>query len=116
MDVDPMTANRLHREDHPMSKSKVTREIPFADIERLLDLAAVADSPPVGQKPRGGYWIRVLMSERIGSSTTNTKFDYFDLAEDGEVLSAPRGYAKDFRPGRVTGLAEAVERYAGGTR
>jgi hypothetical protein len=38
--------------------------------------------------------------------------DGFELDADGTITTAPRGHAKDWRPGIVTDIAEAAARYA----
>jgi hypothetical protein len=100
--------------------TKTIREIPFAHIERQFELASYWFGgkwcPAVDSNDRGGYQIRVLKGETRAGSNTTTTYDYFYLAEDGAVLTAPRGYARYFKPGRVTGLDEAVARYAEATR
>jgi hypothetical protein len=88
------------------------RLIPFEQIERQFTLAAYGPGrPAVSESRSGGYWIRVVMSDRVGGNSST--FGYFRLDADGTVTEAPRGYARDYRPGRITGLADAVAKYAG---
>lgn len=101
-------------------KSKPRREIPFSAIERDFTLAemnlGLRMSPAVLRTDRG-YSIRVHVATiTVRGREAVDKFDYFYLSDDGEVQVAPRGFAKDYKPGRVTGMDEAVERYAGGAR
>ena len=95
-----------------MSKTKTVREIPFSQIEGSFRLASYYFGakwcPAVYRPDRGGYSIRITKSE-WGSGVS---YDYFELAEDGTVTTAPRGYAKDYKPGRITGLDEALSKYA----
>lgn len=95
--------------------SRPVQEIPFARVERAFTLArGLGGSPAVGIKSGGnGYYIRILVGEaRRRDGSVTTKWDYFYLSPDGTVDVAPRGYAKDYKPGRITGMAEAVERYS----
>ena len=39
-------------------------------------------------------------------------FDYFDLDDEGVITVAPRGYARDYKPGRVVDIAAEADRYA----
>lgn len=104
-------------------KKKPLREIEFATIERIHKLAGyylgTSWHPAVarrGSTAESGYLIRIETGRteyRTGDvGNVNVKFDYFSLTADGEVLSAPRGWAKDYKPARVTGLDEAVAKYA----
>ena len=99
-----------------MPKPKTPREIPFTEIEENHQLAAYwwGDKfcPAVDRRDRGGYQIRVLKDERPRGGQVTTSYDYFELDEQGTVLVAPRGYAKDYKPGRIVGLAEAAAKYA----
>lgn len=84
------------------------REIRFAEIEQMFTLHSFWQGetwmPAVARRPDGGYGIRVVKSP--------TAFDHFHLDDDGTVTSAPVGYAKVFRPGRVVDVEAALERYA----
>lgn len=86
--------------------------IPFAVVEREFRLASYywfgKFCPAVFRREDGTYGIRILASVR-GDTTT---YDYFELAEDGIVLKAPRGYARNYKPGRIGGLDEALAKYA----
>lgn len=68
--------------------------------------------PAVHQRKGGGYAIRVHTSERRTGSNLTCTFDYFYLDADGVITTAPRGFAKVFKPGQVTDIAAAVERFA----
>jgi hypothetical protein len=107
-------AARLTRE-RPMSKKSI-REIPFKQIENWFRLASYyfGDKfcPAVDKNDSGSHLIRVIKRETVSGAHRNTSYDYFELEADGTVLVASRGYAKGFKPARITGLAEAVERYS----
>lgn len=98
------------------AKSRPIYEIPFVRVERQFQLASYWFGerwcPAVSRKENGDYSIRVVKSETVSGPNVSTTYDYFALSEDGAVLSAPRGYAKDFKPGRIIGMPEAVARYA----
>lgn len=94
---------------------KTAREIPFSTIEEVFDLASYflgASFCPAVKKDDSGYSIRILRSETVYGVTTNTTYDYFKLSADGAVITAPRGYAKDFKPGRITGMEDAAAKYS----
>lgn len=91
------------------------RTVSLAEIERRFTVAPLVlahmTHPAVGRRTTGvGWYIRV----RTASRGATESFDYFYLAEDGAIEAAPRGYAKDYRPGRVevSEVEAAVERYA----
>jgi hypothetical protein len=94
------------------------RAITIAEIERYFRLAEASYwfgdkwCPAVHERKDGGYAIRVQTSERRSGSNLSTNFDYFYLDADGVITTAPRGFARDFKPGRVADIQAAVERFA----
>jgi hypothetical protein len=101
------------------NKTRAVREIPFADIEQCFRLGSYWFGsrwcPAVSREDNGGYRIRVVASETwAGDGATTTKYDYFAVGQDGAITSAPRGFARDYRPGRipVAQLDKAVGRFA----
>jgi hypothetical protein len=116
-DIDRRTRAQL-RKGLPVHKPKQPPEIQFADIEAQFTLAAFGQPPSaVGRSRNGGYWIRILVGTNVdifGQAGVHTdKFDYFYTDPDGVITTAPRGHAKDYRPGRipVDQLDAAVTRY-----
>jgi len=95
---------------------KTVPTIPFSMIDRRFQLASYfwgeKFCPAVARRNNGGYLIRVLASTRGTSTSQTTTYDYFELDADGVVTAAPRGYARDYKPGRVVGLDEALAEYA----
>lgn len=93
------------------------RAITIAELESRFDVAGASYwfghtwCPAVGTI-RGGYQVRFIKSETVTLASRQVSYDWFELDADGLVLVAPRGYARDFKPGRVVDIAEAVERYA----
>lgn len=89
------------------------RVFDFAEIERDFTLAPMTlgftTYPAVVKREGGGYAIRV----HTGMRGNTEKYDYFYTYANGDVSAAPRGYAKDYKPGRipVEQLDAAVERY-----
>lgn len=84
-------------------------EWPFTQIEGRFTLAAVAPGmPAVTRDARGDWSIRILVHVVLSAGRTVERYDYFYLAADGTVLSAPWGHARDWKPGRITGLSDAV--------
>jgi hypothetical protein len=105
------------------TKSKPARVIQFAYIQQEFKLAPLAlfgtVHPAVAYKDGEGYSIRVAVSHsRNHLGDVTEKFDYFYLDAEGTITEAPRGYAKDYRPGRipVEELDAAVARYAEAVR
>lgn len=103
------------------AKSKPARVIQFAEIEQRFHVVPMTLGlgtfyPAVTRKDDrpDRYLIRVLKS--VAGSTTN--YDYFRCDADGVITEAPRGYARDYRPGRipVEELDAAVARYAEASR
>jgi hypothetical protein len=95
-------------------KTKPLREIAFAEIQDRFLIDVHGPGPGVGRRTEGGYYIRITKSIETNGISETRKFDYFRLAEDGEVTTAPRGHAKDYRPARIVGMPEAVLLYAMG--
>lgn len=84
------------------------REIPAWPVDfirRQFDIAPIR----VTSRDGGGFRVRVAVALKVTAFSSMTKFDAFICTATGEITSAPRGYAKNFRPGRITGLADAVE-------
>ena len=92
------------------------REISFAEIRAAFVLAGYwwgnKWCPAVDTNDGGGYSIRILRWENRNGVNVSTTYDYFELDADGLILAAPRGYAKDFRPCRVTDIAEVAKQFA----
>jgi DNA-binding transcriptional MocR family regulator len=100
-----------------VSRSKrEPRQITVAEIEGQFELASywfgAKWCQAVQKFDRGTYSIRVLRSQTIRLSGQTVSYDYFELDADGTITTAPRGHAKDWRPGIVTDIAEAAARYA----
>jgi len=87
----------------------------IADIEREFELQSYWFGEkwcPAVDRRETGYSIRVVRSitrTRGGESTT---YDYFELDAEGLITTAPRGYSKDYKPGRVVDVDAAVARFA----
>lgn len=94
------------------------RSIPFAVIERefRLDDASywfgATWCPAVHHRKEGGYGIRIVTRASQSGRSTHIGFDYFYLDADGLITTAPRGFAKEYKPGRVVDIAQAVERFS----
>jgi hypothetical protein len=63
-------------------------------------------------RKEGGYAIRVVKSLTINGPNETYNYDYFYLDADGLITAAPRGFARDYKPGRVVDIEAAVERFA----
>lgn len=91
------------------------REISFAEIRNVFTLAGYWFGnkwcPAVDTKDGGGYSVRILRSENRNGINVSTTYDYFELDPAGVILVAPRGYAKDFKPCRVTDIAEVAQSF-----
>jgi hypothetical protein len=100
-----------------MSKPRTPRDVCIKDIERQFELASYrlwGTWYPAVVRGSQGYSIRVLIGYTGRPPNEIVKYDYFRMYSDGTIYTAPRGYAKDFKPGRipVPELEAAVERYA----
>lgn len=102
-----------------MATKKNPRTVSFAEIERRFELAPLelfgTVHSAVAYTDGEGYSIRVTVSHTRNSRGDLTeKFDYFRCATDGTITEAPRGYAKDYKPGRIPAaeLDRAVKQYA----
>ena len=99
-----------------MAPKKTVREIPFSRIPHDFELASYfwfnGDFMPAVFAKNGGYEIRVVKSRTVSGPNEIVTYDYFKLDADGNVLVAPRGYARDYKPGRVVGLDDAVAKYS----
>jgi hypothetical protein len=88
----------------------------FETLERSFDLVGYwwfdGSWCAAVTKDDEGYRIRVLMSRTVRGADTTDKYDYFEIAPDGIVRKSPRGYARDYNKLRITGLDEAVAKYA----
>jgi hypothetical protein len=106
------------------ARTRPARVIQFTEIEqrfRLVPLPpGMGTHPAVARDDRGeGYFARVLVSSSPGAyGGSLDKFTYFRFDSDGTITEAPRGFAKDYRPGRVPveELDAAVARYAEASR
>jgi hypothetical protein len=98
------------------SSGRKPRAITIDEIERYFRLADASYwfgdkwCPAVHERKDGGYAIRVHTSERRSGNSLN--FDYFYLDADGVITTAPRGFARDFKPGQVADIQTAVARFA----
>jgi hypothetical protein len=99
------------------ARKREPRAITVAELEREFQLASYwwgeKFCPAVHEKSHGnGYGIRVVRSVTVSGQNRSYTYDYFELDADGTITTAPRGHAKDYKPGRVGDIAEAAERYA----
>jgi hypothetical protein len=101
-----------------MTAKREPRSITLAEIEQrfLLDGASYwfgeTWCPAVHHRKEGGYGIRVVATASQSGPNAYVGFDYFYLDTDGLITTAPRGFARDYKPGRVVDIAAAVERFA----
>lgn len=97
-------------------RKRKPREIKMAQIEAGFRLASYwwgsRWCPAVARKDSGGYAIRVVRSETISGPNRNVTYDYFEIDADAVIATAPRGYAKDYKPGRVVDIEAAAARFA----
>ncbi len=97
------------------ARKRDPRTFTLADIEREFRLASYWFGEkwcPAVHRRKSGYAIRLLKSESISLGQRSLTYDYFELDADGTITTAPRGYARDYKPGRVTDIEAAAERYA----
>lgn len=86
-----------------------------AQIEARFELASYwfgGTWCPAVHRIGDGYGIRIVRSESLTLNNRSVTYDYFYLDADGTITTAPRGYAREYKPGRVTDIVEAFERFA----
>ena len=90
--------------------------ITVAEIEQSFKLSSYWFGekwcPAVAKYDDGSYGIRILRSQTMSFGSRSESYEYFYVAPDGTITVAPRGHAKDFKPGRVVDIAEVAERFA----
>lgn len=91
-----------------MARTKTEpRTVTLAEIRGRFTLVPLnlggRSHPAVAKDAQGRYSIRILKHLDYNASTglRQEKFDYFYCDADGTITTAPRGHAKDFRPGRI---------------
>lgn len=97
------------------ARKREPRAITVAEIEQQFELASYWFGDkwcPAVHRTGHGYGIRVLKSETLSLGHRQVTYDYFELDRDGVVDTAPRGFAKDWKPGRVIDIEAAAERFA----
>lgn len=95
-------------------KKAEPRVITVAEIERTFELASYWWGErwcPAVHRNSNGYGIRVIRSITRSGVNESISYDYFELDDNGEITTAPRGYAKDFKPGQVGDIETWAERY-----
>jgi hypothetical protein len=96
------------------ARKREPRAITMAEIEQRHELASYwfGDSWRPAVFPAGmGYEIRILKSLTIVGNDRQVTYDYFVLDLDGTVTTAPRGWAKAYKPGRVVDIEAAAAKY-----
>jgi len=97
------------------ARKREPRAITVAEIEQQFELASYWFGErwcPAVAETAHGYGIRVVRSETITGNSRGITYDYFELDHDGTITTAPRGHAKDYKPGRVVDIAAVCKRYA----
>lgn len=91
------------------------RAIKVADIARRFELSSYwfgrTWCPAVDRKA-SGFSIRIMKSESVSGRGRAITYDYFELDADGVITTAPRGHAKDWKPGRVIDIEAVADWYA----
>lgn len=99
-----------------MPKPKTPRDIKLSEIEASFELESYwwgqKWCPAVHRKDSGGYGIRIVRSRTLLGDNENVTYDFFELDAEGLVTIAPRGHAKEFKPGRVVDIDAAADRFA----
>lgn len=93
------------------------RSITLAEIEQRfpLDQASYWFGEkwcPAVRRRKEGYGIRVVAKATQSGPNAYIGFDYFYLDDEGLITTAPRGFARDYKPGRVVDIEAAVELFA----
>lgn len=90
------------------------RVITVAEIEQRFQLASYWFGErwcPAVHRNSDGYGIRVIRSITRSGASEQVSYDYFELDAHGVVTTAPRGFAKEYKPGQVADIETWVERY-----
>jgi hypothetical protein len=90
------------------------RDITLAEIEQHFELASYWFGTkwcPAVHCTERGYGIRVIKAHSFNRENRSYTYDYFEMDADGVVTTAPRGYAKVFKPGRVVDIEAIAARY-----
>lgn len=98
-----------------MAAKREPRAVTIGEIERMFELASYwfgSKWCPAVHRTARGYGIRIVRSQTIGLTSQQITYDYFELDENGVITTAPRGHAKDFKPGQVADIETWVGRYA----
>jgi hypothetical protein len=98
----------------PRTKAE-PRKIDIDDITASFELVAYwmgGTWCPAVDRKTSGYRIRVAKSITHSTAGSSYSFDYFELDTDGTITIAPRGYAKDFKPGRLADVEAVADLYA----
>lgn len=96
------------------ARKREPRAITLAEIEQQFELASYwfgAKWCPAVHRTAFGYGIRFIKSQTISIGHQSVTYDYFELDADGVITTAPRGQAKDWKPGRVTDIEAAAAQY-----
>jgi hypothetical protein len=96
------------------ARKREPRAITLAEIEQQFELASYWFGTkwcPAVSTSELGYRIRVIKSRSFTGVSHGVTYDYFELDLDGTVTTAPRGWAKAYKPGRVVDIEKAVERF-----
>lgn len=96
------------------ARKREPRAVTIAEIERTFELASYWFGDkwcPAVYRNSNGYGIRVIRSIARSGVNESVTYDYFELDENGVITTAPRGHAKDFRPGQVADIATWADRY-----
>jgi hypothetical protein len=99
----------MKREPRSITINEIDQEFP---LDRASFWFGDRWSPAVHRRTEGGYAIRVVKSLTVYGSGETYNYDYFYLDDDGVITTAPRGHARDYKPGRVIDIEAAVERFA----
>jgi hypothetical protein len=100
-----------------VSTKREPREITFSEIENSFHLASYwwgeKWCPAVASRETGsGFAIRIVKSVTLSGANESITYDYFELDAFGVITVAPWGFAKEFKPGRVVDIADAVRSYS----
>lgn len=95
------------------ARKREPRAITLAEIEQQFELVSYWIGPkwyPAVYRT-SGFVIRVLKSETVTLTSRSETFDEFVLDAHGNVTTAPRGWAKAYKPGRVVDIEAAAAQY-----
>ena len=89
-------------------KEITLNELPFNPVSMFLG----GLKPAVFKKENGTFGIRIKIGESWKGNNISSNWDYFELDNNGLIITSPRGYAKQFNQKvKIIDIEKMVEEY-----